>query len=136
MNVAQVTKVRTLLSKAGFDEKEKKELVKHLTNDRTDSLKAMDYQETQDIIAHLEHLTGQTPTPLKKPGDDMRNKILSRAHEMGWKLLDGKVDMARVNNWCEQYSGKKKKLNLFTVDELPTLVTQFERAFQSYLNGI
>lgn len=136
MNTAQITKVRTLLTKAGFDEHEKKELVKHITRGKTESLKAMGYQATQDIISHLENLTGQTTAPRKKPGDDMRNKILSRAHEMNWELPDGKVDMERVNGWCVVYSGKKKKLNHFTVDELPTLVTQFERAYQSYLSGI
>ncbi|TFF35226.1 hypothetical protein [Mucilaginibacter psychrotolerans] len=136
MNTAQITKVRTLLSKAGFDEKEKKVFVKQLTGGRTDSLKAMNYQETQEIIQQLEGMVGQAATPLKKPGDDMRNKILSRAHEMHWELLSGKVDMERVNNWCIRYSGKNKPLNQFTVDELPTLVTQFERAYQSFLNGI
>jgi len=138
MTPAQVTMVRTLLSKAGVDEAEKVKIVKHITRDRTSSLKDMSYNETQDIVTYLQGVTGQKAVdrPKEKPGDDMRRKIISRAHEMHWKLSNGKVDMERVNNWCLQYSGKNKKLNHFTVAELPTLVTQFEFVYQSFLTGL
>lgn len=135
MNTAQITKVRTMLTKAGLDENDKRELVKHYTGKRTDSLRQMSYDETQSIIKYLEGMVGTIPEQ-KNPGDDMRRKILRRAHEMYWEKADGKVDMKRVNDWCIKYSGKNKPFNQFTVDELPTLVTQMEMTFQSFLNGL
>lgn len=59
-------------------------------------------------------------------GEKMRRRILSMAHEMGWQIQGGKIDMQRVNGWCERYGGFKKVLNKHTYLELVKLTSGFE----------
>ena len=60
------------------------------------------------------------------------------AHEMGWQKADGKIDIERINNWCLAYGvgPEKKKFNDYKYHELPALVTQFKKVYQSFLKGI
>jgi len=44
--------------------------------------------------------------------------------------------MDKVNNGCMHYSGKNKLLDDFGVDELPILVSAFEKAYRGFLKGI
>ncbi|WP_145859076.1 hypothetical protein [Pedobacter suwonensis] len=67
----------------------------------------------------------------------MQRKILSMAHEKGWKLPGGKINMAKVNGWCMKYGVPvHKPFNDYTVAELPALVTQFEKMYAKHLNAI
>lgn len=75
----------------------------------------------------------------------MRRKLISMAREMGWtkivpdpfkKGMDLKPDMDRINNWCSQYGYLHKKLNDYTFEELPKLISQFGKLHQQFLNEI
>ena len=130
MNSNQIKKVRAMLHAAGLNPY-KDEIVLSHTDGRTNSLTAMDDQETQSIIKYLESANKQPPSPAEK----MRNKILSIGHEMKWHLKGTrKIDIVRIDNWC---LAKFK----YTLDDLPYLelchaVTAFEMILKGYLKGI
>lgn len=89
-------------------------------------------QEARELIAYLEN-SRTTPSPEER----MRRKIISRAHEMGWKTPEGKADIERIDNWCLNYGYLKKKLNQYTYNELPKLVTIFEeKVYKQFLSGL
>jgi len=131
MTKEQIKKARTLLAKAGLNEDRKADLVFSFTDGRTESLREMEYPETQDLFKYLEELTGQPPSE----ADKSKRKILSLAHEMKWhKAGTRKVDMKRENDWCEAKAG-------YPLDDLNYLnlnkaVTMFSKVHVAYLRGI
>lgn len=135
----KIITIRTLLAKAGLAEKEDKEaLVMQFTNSRTSSISSMESKEALVMILHLKTSLGQVKY---KPASDrcqpMKNKIISMAHEMGWRIPGStKIDMEKLNNWCEKRGMYHKKLDKHTYEELPALVTQFEAVYRSFLRGL
>ncbi len=119
--------VNTLLSKNKLMD-DKKEIVLEYTNGRTDSSRQMHDNEAAQLIGYLQKITAPN---LKE--EKMKNKILSLAHEMGWELPNGKVNIDRVNAWCTKYSPWHKELDKHSLKELPTLVTQFENVYKSFI---
>lgn len=112
----------------------KKELVSSFTSGRSDSSRDMTDQEARDLISYLE---GSKTTP--DPADRMRKKVISMAREIGWEIRNnnGKVaDMQRIRNWVTKYGYLKKPLNDYTANELPRLVTQFEKVYQDFLHKV
>lgn len=127
-----LTAIRTLLSKNGMKgEDTKKEIVAAYTGGRTDSIRAMYFQEAEQLISYLKSLD-----PEVAKAEKMRKKIISMAHEMGWKLPSGKIDMKHVNDWCIKYGHAHKTLNDYRYNELPALVTQFQAAYKEYLKKV
>lgn len=115
----------------------KEDLVHQFTNGRATRSSQMAPNECQALINHLNVVikeTKKTKTTVAKNdgGDKMRKKILSICHEMGWKLEGGKIDMARVNDFCLKKGCKHKLLDDYTRAELPLLITQFERVLKDY----
>lgn len=130
-NQAQVTAIYTLLNKHGLRD-EKESIVSGFTAGRTDSVRAMSFDEAAALIGHLKGLDQE-----EAGSDKMKNKILSMAHEMGWRIRGTeKIDMDHVNNWCKSLSYAKKPLDEYSYKELPKLVSQFEEVYKSYLKGI
>ncbi|QTE37208.1 hypothetical protein J3L18_29575 [Mucilaginibacter gossypii] len=131
MTKEQIKKARTLIAKAGLTEENKKDLVYSFSNGATESLTAMGYEDAQALFTHLEQLVGQPPSE----ADKMKRKILSLAHEMHWELPGTtKVDMARVDNWCEtMYSAPLD--GLYYLD-LVKAVSAFNQVYLKYLKGI
>ena len=133
MTKDQIKYVRGLLNRAGLTEY-KEEIVLSFTDGRTEHLTGMNYQETQDIIAHFK---GILNIPQDTPAEKQRRKILSLAHEMKWHLPGTrKVDMERVNHWLLTRTAFKKPLNDLLYTELPVVVTAFNNVYESYLKGI
>jgi hypothetical protein len=136
----QLTLIHTLLSKNKLSE-EKEILVSVHTGHRTKSSKEMTRFEASDLIKYLKSLE-----PKNDAGDKMRKKIISMAHEMGWELegtkrivgtqKQAKIDMAHVNDWCLKFGYLHKKLDDYTYEELPKLVSQFEGAYKAHLNKV
>jgi len=131
MTGRQIGMIRALLNKAGLTA-QKEDIVASFSDERTVHITDLTQKEAQEIVKYLNTYLGQEGNP----SDKMRRKILSHAHEMHWELLDGRVDMVRVNNWCIRFSGKNKPLDQFKYSELPTLVSQFELVYTDYLKGI
>ena len=139
----QIKIIQTLISKANLRD-EKDALVLAYTNNRTKSSKEMKYQEAQGLIDHLNNATGNTPSPqnaereiAKAREQKMKKKIFAMCHEMAW-YVEGtrKIDIDRLNNWCLKYGIYVKPLDKHTYEELPVLVTQFEKVYKSYLEGL
>lgn len=120
------------ISRLKIDQDTKEELVYTHTDGRTTSIKDLYKHEA---IAIIQSLTSGVTTP-KSPAAKMRRKILSMAHELGWKLSDGRINMDKVNKWCCTYGYLKKNLDLYLESELPPLVTQFEGAYVHHLKNV
>ena len=113
-----------LCNKLRIEKEQREELVYKFTNGRETSSAEMLEPECDKLIAHL-HSLGKPS--VNDPADKMRKKILSICHDMHWETPSGKIDWSRLNNWLAKYGYMHKSLNSYTLEELPTLVTQFER---------
>lgn len=126
-------RLHLLLAQSG-KRQHKKELVFSFTSGRSESSRGMTDQEARDMIAYLEG----SVTALD-PADRMRKKIISMAREMGWeKRVAGKriADMDRIKAWVMKYGQFKKPINEYEINELPALVTQFEKVYKDFLNRL
>lgn len=133
MNHAQNRTLNALLTATG-NVPNKSDLVLSFTQGRSESRKDLSFEEARQFINWLQ----KQPKP-EDAANKMRRKIISMAHEMQWygpRTPEGgnKVDMQRLNGWCEKYSLMKKKLNDYTYNELPALVTQFTEVYKDYLH--
>jgi hypothetical protein len=124
MTPNQIKLGRYLITQNGLD---KDEAVHHFTGGRTTHLSEMTKVEFMKMVGALK---GESPR------ERMTRKVLSMAHEMGWELHDGRVDMTRVNAWCRKYTKQKKDLDKVSEKDLPALVTVFEKVYVSFLKGI
>jgi len=124
----QIKNLHGLLNRTGLMA-EKETLVLAFSNGREKSSKGLTYQEAGALITHLKSLDGS---------HKMRRKIISMAHELGWKIPGTKkIDMEAINEWCKKYGFGKKELNEYTEKELPRLVTQFQNGpYKFYLSNL
>jgi hypothetical protein len=124
----QLKCLSTLVSKLGFTKDDKVVMVQGFSNGRATSSKDLLVDEATAMIKHLKSID-----PQEHAAEKMRRKIISMAHEMGWKAPSNspggggqlKADMKRIDDWCKKYSPHKKNLNNHTYRELAALVTQF-----------
>ena len=115
------------IKKLGID---RADVAHQFSQGRTASVMAL----TDDELARaVQVLQPQSP---KAKGDRMRKKIISMAHELGWRNAEGRADMARINRWCEQYGYLHKPLNAYQLHELPHLVTCFEEMYLKHLRKL
>ena len=126
------------LQELKIDEDTKQELVLQFSNGRVRSSKDLFFEEMDQLILHLRYqgssIKPKEPKPID-PCDKMRKKIISICHEMGWKLANGKIDMKRVNEFCEKRGHGKKRLDDYEYKELPLLITQFEKTLKDFYNA-
>jgi DUF917 family protein len=126
MSEKQVKYIRVLLAKEGVSSMEK-EFALEFSNGRTNELSDLNHSETQKII---ESFVG------KSPKDKMQGKIMSIAHEMRWELKSGKVDIKRLDAWCEKHTPFHRQFDKLTVKQLPKVVAIFEKVYESYLKAL
>jgi len=127
----QLKCANTLVSQLGIDKEAKGVMIMGFTGGRSDSSKELTYNEAAAFIKHLKGLD-----PNKAGAEKMRNKILYYAHEMGWHIKGTtKIDMQRVDNWCLTKGYIKRKLDNYSYEELPKLVSQFEAVYKYFLKG-
>lgn len=130
-NPAQIKAIYTLLGQHNLRD-EKESIVKAFSGGRTKSVTNLKLNEAAALIGHLKSLDEYDNRSTK-----MRNKILSMAHEMRWRKQGTEdIDMDHVNNWCIAKGYLHKKLDDYTYQELPKLVSQFEEVYKSYLKGV
>lgn len=104
-----------------------------VSNGRTQSSKELTDQEMDQLIETLVSEWHQSLGKKKPEEDKMRKKVISICHELGWHLPGTtQIDMNAVNRFCETHSYLKKRLNKYTLQELPKLVSQFEQVLKSY----
>lgn len=124
MTTQQMKYARFLLHRSGMD---KDEAVYAATGGRTTHLTEMHKEEFDGMMRAL---VGETAR------DRMIKKIISMGHEMGWELPDGKIDMGRINAWSRKYTRQKTDLDKIKADELPAVVSVFEKVYLTFLKGI
>lgn len=130
LSFAQLKCVNTLISKAGIDKEQKKSMVAGFSEGRCTSSRDLFFDEAAALIRHL-----KTLQPNYHAAQKMRNKILYYAHEMHWEK-GGKVDIKRVDEWCRKFSFLHKPLDQYEYNELPKLVTQFEKVYLHFVKSI
>ena len=138
LNADQLKIISTICSKLHISKEYKTTMVNGFSDGRCTSSKKLYFNEAKALISHLQDLQG---TQTKSPGTiRMIGKICGYAREMSWskKNPEGKIvaDMNRLNEWAIKYGYLHKKINAYHYDELPILVTQFERVYKDYLNKI
>lgn len=94
---------------------------------RTNVLSELTHQETQALIGEF-----ATPTPAVK----MRRKILSMAHEMRWETKNGKVDFAKLDDWCVKHTPSHTNFNGISVNDLPIVVSIYEKMYNQFLKQL
>lgn len=128
-NNQQKAAIHAILRKMGMegDIEYKRNLVIEYSKGRCTSTSDLYYAEAQELINGLNKATGQTDDEIR--ANNMRRKIIGIARAAGWEK-DGKADMERIDAWCRARGQFHKGLNEHTYNELPALVTQFEKAFK------
>lgn len=126
MTPKQIKYVMYLLNQHGLTE-QREEIAWEVSGGRTSKLSELSYTETNTLIKRLQGGSAR---------DRMIGKILSMAHEMGWEIEGGKVDMARINAWCQKYSPKHSSLDKISDSDLPAVVTAFEKVHVSFLKSL
>lgn len=126
MPFTKIRQFNALLTTLGMQD-EKRYLIAEASAGRTSSTKELTLPEMDGLIAQLNSLTPKTV----KPGDKQRKRIISMAHELGWRNT-GKADMPRINEWCISTGQYKKPLMEHSVEELSNLVAQFTKMYNAY----
>lgn len=132
--IKQKATIATMCQKLGLDKEMKKQLVNDISYGRTTTSKELTIEEAQTLILHLIR-TNRANDGGKR--DKMVGKIFYYAHELGWTKTNKQgrrvADGQRVDEWMVKYSYLHKKLNRYTFEELPKLVSQVEAFYKSTL---
>lgn len=143
----QIKAIQTMISKDANMKAAKEDIVRGASKGRTSSVKELSFDEAKGLIGSLKLMQPAKVVDKTDPCHKMRGKILSMAHELGWRQQDGKgnllldekgkpkVDYERVNNWCIQYGHAHKRLDKHTAAELTKLVWQFKQAYKDFLKA-
>lgn len=121
----------------------KESIVLAHTGGRTSHVSEISEVEFHEIMRYLDSLGSKKITPNKC--DIMRKKIIAIAHQMGWYAVDAAgaylyrnnkplIDYARIDNWCKKHTPFHKALNDLTSDELPVVITLFQKVQQHQLS--
>lgn len=134
----QIKKLHLFLNKVKTLPKEereafKRDLIKHYSSNRTESVKELNFYEANQVINHIKAIVEEDKPD--DPADVMRKKIISMLREVGYEKFDTiknrKVaDMQRIYKLIKEKGYLKPKyLNEYTHDELPKLVSQIENIY-------
>ena len=127
----QLKCISTIFSTLKTDKELKADIIMGFTGGRSGSTKDLLKHEAAELIKHL-----KTTDPNAAAIDRMKKKILYYAHEMNWYTPDRKVDVKRVDEWCLKFGQVKRKLDNYTYQELPNLVSQFAGVYKHYLKTL
>lgn len=130
-NYSQYFAIQKKLNDKGYDV-DRSSLIWDFTQGKKTSLKDLSSVEYREFISYLNRILSSTNIK----ADKMRKKIISYFHKMGYQEEDMTINMDRVNNWCCRYGYLHKRLNDYTENELPKLITQVESVYTSFLAGI
>lgn len=136
------TRIRAALASRGL-EQHKEEMVLTYTDGRTKHISQMHNIEAEALLHYINNLNkSKAPSPQQANAGSreniMRRKVLAICHTLGWYkrtegdklvLVNGKpqLDFNRIDKFCLERSHAKKTLQAHTAQELPLLITSFER---------
>ena len=130
----QNSRIHVLLSKLN-KMAYKADYVIDLTNGVKAHVSELDFDEANKLINVLDAEEKEMYRMKRNSEDAMRKKIISCCREMGWHK-SGKADMLRIEAWVLKFGYLHKKLNAYTAQELPQLVTQAENMKNGYLASL
>lgn len=121
----QISKIHVLLTQTGLIE-DKKKIIIHFSNGRTDHVSNLYSQEAKSLISQLsEH----------SPQERLKSLIFSLAYQAGIiygsSADDKKINAAKLNLFLRQRGTVKKDLNDLTYPELVKVHRQFEAIVKS-----
>lgn len=119
----QNSRLHVLLGQLGIDTEQRHELVLQFTHGRTHSSRAMLALECNQLIHSLEK---QYESGEGQKQYNMRRKVFSLAHELGWELPDGKVNRDHLDAFILKRGGTKKPFMKLSTKDLRNLITQLE----------
>jgi len=124
----------SLCKQAKLDREEtKRQMIHDVTQGRTLHTADVTDEELKILTDHIVECSRQAG--IKQSGDKMRKKILHYCHLMQW-YNGSKLDWARIDAFCVDRGYRHKKFREYTVYDLPTLVSQFEEVYKSFLKKI
>jgi len=133
MNTAQHRLVHLLLTRQQLMP-QKESIVASFSNGRTTSVRQLSQGERSQLIRWL-----KANDDTERSAEKMRRKIMHLAHEMNITkknaLGRSVADVQRIDEWMLKYSYLKKKLNAYTLSELPKLVSQYEAVYKSFIKN-
>lgn len=118
--------IMAIIGKRGLD---KEATILAATNDRTESVRQMNFEEAKQLLDKL------GAKPKADPCLPMVKKIYSCMHEMRITLPNRpkQVDVVRMNELIKKHGHIAKPLDEYTYEELPKLVWQVEQMRDHYL---
>lgn len=129
--LAQVAAKRDNGSLANLSSVEAAEVLKQINADAAELKLDLGYDKKQSVPKK-----GYNPQFDRERAEyKMANKVKYYARQMGWEI-EGKLDVARLDAWCEKSGKFKKELKKHDYKELCELVTQIEKVNQSLINSI
>lgn len=122
-----------LLGKLRVDDEWKGELALQFSNGRTSKTSELSYHECRMLINELQNQSKESH--IGEANNKMRRKICFYFRKCGY-VIDDKTDMNAVYEWVLKYGYLKKPLNEYTRQELPKLVSQAQKIYESFISGI
>ncbi len=137
----QIRAINAILAKRKLMDM-KADIIRESTGGRTTHSTELYASEAYALLKSLNINTATDPGKQR-----MIRKLFAMAHEIGWIPKTGRVDQdgdfttesdrSRVYGWIKKFGYLKKDLSLYTYNELPKLVTQFELGpYTHYLSNI
>ncbi len=124
--IEQNNRLHKLIATLNINAEQKEQLVYTYSNGRCTSSRDMSYAECNDLLRFLQSLANERASHADGRIVAMRRKFFAMVREKQW-LNNGKINYDRVNQWLLKFSYLHKPLNDYTYNELPKLLSQFER---------
>lgn len=120
-------------------EVDRRELVKEYTKGKTNSLSSLTERDYHGFISWINETFKMTSNDHQYSKEDrlneQRRKIIALFRKQGYEM-NGKADMHRIYAWVIKYGYLSKPMNKYTADEIPKLVSQAERVYESFVKGL
>lgn len=131
---AQIRIIKTLVGKLGVQDAAA--MVRGFSECRTERVSELTIAEASAMIKQLKSMD-----PEEVGAEKMRRKLIGLAYT--YKALPRSASKAEkedaikfLNDWCKKYGSPKKALNDYTYNELPTIISQFEKVNVHLMNNI
>lgn len=118
--------LHAILAKNGIMDEKKSIILEHTK--RTDSAAKMTDTELSSLI---EFFSISKPS-IKESANNMRRKIIAICASTMQMVTEGKPDMNKIYDFVEENGYLSKEFNKYSYDELPKLVSQFEKIGDYY----
>jgi hypothetical protein len=132
----QNKELHSLLSKLGYDEETKAQLVAAYSDARTDSSAELTEVECENLLITLRNRYQLAEQLNTKKLKSMRSIAIREFISIGWlpEQAAQDTDWDNVNVWMKNHSYLKKRLWAYTIAEFPKLLAQIKTMVENYQN--